>query len=140
MREIRQSIDLIKVVQQLKEDAIKLMNKNKPIFIHWTSDQDLTKRQKGAMYVWFDKCAKTLNDANQYYKYVHPIKGLIMECEWDKDLFKRHIYKPTLENLRGNLSTEDQSTLDPNVIAEAIARAFASIGVPLPMWPSIKHQ
>lgn len=102
-------------------------------------EKTLTHAQRGALHVWCDQVATVLNDNNLFYTWIYPITGVEIEVEWDKMKVKEHLYKPTQANLLGKLSTEDQSTVEPSVIVNAIHRAFAMHkGIYLPDWPSAR--
>lgn len=102
-------------------------------------EKTMTDKQRSSLHVWCEKVAICLNYNNLHYKYLHVITGVEIEKEWDKMLVKEYLYKPTLANLIGKGSTEKQNTVEPNVIAEAIIRAFAiHKGITLPSWPSMR--
>lgn len=102
-------------------------------------EKTMTDKQRGALHVWCEKVAICLNDNDLNYKYLHVITGVEIEKEWNKMLVKEYLYKPTLANLIGKGSTEKQNTVEPSVIAEAIARAFSiHKNITLPNWPSMR--
>lgn len=117
-----------------------------------TDDKGISDKQFNALHVWCDQVAKAINrcagergDADLYRMIVHPfakknestLSERIIRVPWDKDSVKQDLYKPTLKRYKGMLSTKDQSTAEPNVICEALNRAYMKChNLSLPMWPS----
>lgn len=108
-------------------------------FVVEVKDPKMTGKQRGSLHVWCDQVAKTLNENGHYHEKIHPFTKKTLEVEWSKESVKEDLYKPTLKAFHGKISTEDQNTIEPNIIAEALARAYAkTFGITLPFWPTKK--
>ena len=115
----------------------KWLSKQENMFVLNFEDKKMTDKQRGSLHVWCSQVATVLNEANMFFEWVHPITRVTIEKEWGMLSVKEHIYKPTLARLHDKASTEDQNTVEPSDISEAISRAFAMhSGIQLPSWPS----
>lgn len=103
------------------------------------SDNDYTKKQRGALHVWCKLMAEALNDAGfemQVTILSRSKEETIIEIPWDGPTFKKIWYKQTLVKMTGLKSTEDQKTVTPGEVYNVLARFFSeAYGVHVP-WPS----
>jgi hypothetical protein len=94
----------------------------------------MTAKQRGALHVWCQMMADTLNNAG-----LDMCKTLAHKAEipWTMTSLKEYVWKPTLKALSDKDSTEDQSTVDPSEVYLVLARHFGEkMGVTVPAWPS----
>lgn len=137
MIEIHSHTDIDPMLKQIDYHATQAINDHKSFYVEWGRDKSMTNKQRNSLHVWCDQVSKVLNDAGQYRKKIHPFTGVEVEVEWSKETVKEDLYKPTLKSFCDKASTEDQSTAEPSLIAEALARAYSlKLGVVLPFWPS----
>ena len=62
----------------------------------------------------------------------------VIRCEIPptEHMVKENIYKPMLEAMTGKQSTMDQSTTEPDAVAQFITRELSErLGITLPPWP-----
>lgn len=98
-----------------------------------------TKKQRGALHVWCDQVADSLNNSGMYFARRIKFNGDEVDIDWDLSLVKEHIYKPMLEAMTGKHSTEEQTTVEPSAVAGTILRHFAlKHGINLPSWPTLR--
>jgi hypothetical protein len=97
-----------------------------------------TKKQRGALHVWCEMCAKTLNEAGIYCERKAVFGDKMIEIPWTKMLFKESVYIPILNAMTGLESTEDQSTVNPSEVAMVISKQYAENGLVCPPWPSLR--
>lgn len=97
-----------------------------------------TSKQRGALHVWCEQCAKTLNDAGIYHVRKSVFGDRMIEIPWTKMLFKESVYTPILNAMTGKESTEDQTTVDPSDVANVISKQYAENGLICPPWPSYR--
>ena len=129
--------DIDKAFREIDLFASKELSLNKKVFVQYTTENRMTSKQRGALHVWCDLVAKCLNDSGLELEYTGPIKSLQISVPWSMYTVKDLLYKPVLKAMTEKTSTEEQSTIDPSSVAEAIHRAFAmSKGIALPDWPS----
>ena len=96
-------------------------------------EKPYTKRQRGALHLWCDMVADTLNDAGLDMRVV--LKPTVA-INWNRYTVKENIYKPLLLAMSGKDSTEEQSTIDPTVIVDYLTRHLGEkFGVVLPPFP-----
>ena len=95
-----------------------------------------SKKQRGALHVWCEQCAKTLNDHGIYYKTKAIFGNEDIEIPWDMELFKSRVYKRVLKAMTGKDSTEDQDSTNPSKVALVISKQYADNGFICPPWPS----
>lgn len=140
MFEVEKYTDIDKCFRWLDGELTNMLNKamtNITVTVSSDSAENrFSSSQRGAIHVWCDQVAKVLNDSGQTFDSLHPITGLKLSRPWDKMLVKEFLYKPTLKSFCDKSSTEDQSTVDPSLIVDALARAYAMhVGVTLPFFP-----
>ena len=106
----------------------------KPVTVCFQSPEShITQKQFNALHVWCSEVAEVLNDAGLDQRVV--LKPGVA-IDWDKDSVKEKLYKPLLEALTGKQSTTEQDTLEPNNVANHLARHLGEkFGVTLPEWP-----
>ena len=96
-----------------------------------------SKKQRGSLHVWLQMFADLLNDSGYVYATRIKFNGDTIKLSWTMKNVKYDIYKPSLVALTGKRSTEDQSSIDPSVVAVELTRYFGEKhGIPLPDWPS----
>lgn len=136
---IKQPYDIDKFFKEFDSYATDKIKDGDTVEVEATSGKSITERQFRALHVWCGMVAAILNENDIYLERKSVISGVIIESLWDKELVKRFIYKPTLEDLTEKLSTKDQDSIEPNLVVEAISRAFAiHKGIVLPDWPSYR--
>jgi len=94
--------------------------------------RDMTRPQKGAMYLWFDKMAEALNDGGFDMKVVLAHHA---EIPWSGASFKERVWKPALEAQLAKDSTEKQTTQDVLDVAQTLQRFFAEKFTIWVDWP-----
>lgn len=111
---------------------------NAPVGTHVTIEHNkkYSVKQRGALHVWCQMLADTLNDAGMYRIRVSPITKQGIEIPWTMYAVKEDIYKPVLEVQTGKKSTEDQSSVNPSDVCIVISKHFADTGLICPPWPS----
>lgn len=135
MIEINCYTDIDKVLKQMDHAATEALNHNKVLYVEWGTDRKMTDAQRGALHVWCDQYATTLNDAGFLRKRVK-LNGDLVEEDWNKITFKEDVYKVMLKALTMKTSTEKQSTIEPSDVANHINRHFSQTrGISVP-WPS----
>jgi hypothetical protein len=97
-----------------------------------------TSKQRGALHVWCEQCARTLNDAGIYRKRKAVFGDQEIEMPWCMESFKNDVYKYILEAMTGKKSTEDQTTVNPSDVANVISKQYAENGLICPPWPSYR--
>ena len=126
-------------LSEIDLEATKAIKDKKSLFVTYTVNKNMTRKQQSALHVWCELVARALNESNEFREVIHPITKKTLEWEWTKESVKEDLYKPTLRAYCGKDSTMDQDTVEPSLIAEALSRAYAKHrGIPLPMWPSRK--
>lgn len=123
----------------VKKEACLQFDKGKTLHIDWyyTDKTAITTAQNKALHLWFDQCAKVLNDNGHLCSWIHPISKTEIELPWTKELFKEFIYKRTLATFKEISSTQSQDTDTINDVTEAIAMAYSKYcRVVLPFFPS----
>lgn len=97
-----------------------------------------TPSQKGSMYIWLEDLAAILNDSGlDRVAIMEELAKHGIELPWDKISTKELLWKPVLKVMSGKTSTEDQSTVDPSAICDAITRKLGQkYGVTCPPWPT----
>jgi len=94
-----------------------------------------TEKQRGASHVWYKLCAEYLNDSGFHRKGTSKITGEPIAYPWTDTAFKA-FYKDVLFEYRNVLSTEDQSSKDPESVRRIVCEYFLERGGNLPQWPS----
>ncbi len=102
-----------------------------------SSDKDegnpYTPAQRKALHLWCEMVAETLNASGLDMRVV--LKPTVA-INWSKDAVKENLYKPILKAATAKESTEEQSTVEPDVIVDYIVRHLGDkFGVTLPAWP-----
>ena len=141
MKEISEFSHINGAVCELDLAATNAINSGAVLHYEFYTDKEkrISKAQKGAMYVWFDLVADTFNHADMYFATRVKFNGEQVNVEWDGDLVKKWLYKPALASMTGKASTEDQSTVEPSIVAQALQKHFAlNHGLNLPDWPSLR--
>lgn len=100
------------------------------------ADKAYTAKQRGALHVWCDQCAKTLNSYGIYRKRKGVFGDHDIEMLWNGTTFKEDVYKYVLQAMTGIESTEDQTTVTPSDVALVISKQYAENGLICPDWPS----
>ena len=138
MFEVNTYTDIDKCFKWLDGVLTDSLNKaRKEIIVEVKSESPMSSAQRGALHVWCDQVAKVLNEGGYTFDSLHPITKVELSRPWDKMLVKEFLYKPTLSNFCEKTSTEDQSSVEPSVIVNALAKAYAMhVGVTLPFFPS----
>ena len=99
-------------------------------------DRSMTQKQRGALHVWCDMMADTLNAAGHDMKVVLSRQA---EIPWTMASFKERIWKPTLDAQLCKESTEDQVTTDVQKVYQTLSRFFSThedLRIEVPAWPS----
>ena len=125
----------MKILSEVERQEILKLVDNAPI----GTDVELTPpgmtvKQRGALHVWCQMMAETLNEAG-----LDMVKTLSHRAEipWTMISFKEHVWKPALKAMTDKDSTEDQSTVEPSDVYQVLARHFSQkMGVTVPQWPS----
>ena len=94
-------------------------------------ESHMTGKQRSALHVWCRQVAAELAKAGLDMKSV-------IRCEIPptEHMVKENIYKPLLESMTGKTSTEEQSTIEPSMVADVITRELGQrLGITLPPWP-----
>jgi hypothetical protein len=99
-------------------------------------EKKYSAKQRGALHVWCQMIADTLNECGQYRVRVSPISKQGIEIPWSMQAVKEDIYKPVLMASSGKKSTEDQTSKTPSKVALIICKHFADAGIICPPWPS----
>lgn len=128
--------DIDRVFKALDVYATKSISHRKKVFVQYSTDESMSKKQRGALHVWCEMVAQVLNDNDLLHEYKSPVRGIDMQVDWTMYMIKDMIYKPVLAAMTGKMSTEEQTTVEPSSVAETIARSFAVKGVVLPEWPT----
>ena len=97
-----------------------------------------SKSQRGALHLWCEQCAKTLNDAGIYRKRKAVFGDQEIEMFWSMESFKEDVYKYILNVMTGLESTEDQTSINPSDVALVISKQYAENGLICPDWPSYR--
>lgn len=120
--------------------ATQAIKSGKTLIIEYhVEGKKYTKKQRGALHVWCEEVAKSLNNSGLYFAKRMKFNGDEVEIDWDLYLVKEHIYKPMLEAMTGKVSTEDQDTVEPSAVVAVIHRHFAlNHGINLPNWPNLR--
>lgn len=99
-------------------------------------DKNYTPKQRRALHLWCEMCAKTLNDAGIYRKRKAVFGDQYIEMFWTMMSFKEDVYKYILSAMIGLDSTEKQNTVNPSDVALVISKQYAENGLICPPWPS----
>lgn len=103
------------------------------------SNNDYSKKQRGALHIWCRDMATALNDAGYDMQKVLNRERPV-DIPWSLDRFKEFCYKPTLEAMTGKKSTEDQKSVTPSEVYDVLARHFSkTYGVHV-SWPCKEQQ
>ena len=96
-----------------------------------------TDKQRGSLHVGCAQLAKILNDQGiERLVVIEALEKHGIELEWDMYGIKQ-IYKVILKALSDKDSTEDQDTVEPSKVWNAMGKFFAiRLGVIIPPWPS----
>ena len=97
-----------------------------------------SKSQRGALHLWCDQCAKTLNDAGIYRQRKAVFGNQNIEMFWTLESFKEDVYNCVLNATTGLESTEDQTSINPSDVALVISKQYAENGLTCPAWPSLR--
>lgn len=97
-----------------------------------------TPSQRGALHLWCDMCATALNDAGIPCRFISVFGDKEIEIPWNMILFKERVYKVVLHAMTGKGSTEEQTTIEPDAVANIIARQYHENGLACPPWPSFR--
>lgn len=102
------------------------------------TENNYTGKQRGALHVWCDMCAKVLNEAGIYLNRKSVFGDHDIEILWTGILFKEHVYKHILNAMTGLDSTEDQKTVTPTDVSQVISKQYSENGLICPPWPSAR--
>lgn len=92
-----------------------------------------TLTQNGAMHLFFDWLAETLNDAGMDMRRTlrHDV-----EIPWTRDSVKEHLWRPIQQAMTDKRSTKDITTVEPTDIHAVLSRHLGQrLGVVCPEWP-----
>lgn len=106
--------------------------------IIFRNENSYTKKQRGALHIWCQQCADTLNNAGITFKRKSVFGDHDLEMPWTMFLFKDQVYKLVLAAMTGKDSTEKQNTVNPSHVALVISRQYAENGLICPPWPSLR--
>lgn len=121
---------LINTQTALLRDGVKYRVSVEPI------ENKRTNTQNNALHKWCELCAKALNDAGlSQYQFFEILKEHGLELDWDKESFKKEVFKRTQKAMKDQESTADAKTTDYQDIYNALCRFFGNHGVSLPPWP-----
>lgn len=101
------------------------------------SEKEYTAKQRNSLHLACELLAKQLNDSGYDMKTV--LKPEI-EIEWNKEMVKRYLYKPILEVMTAKTSTEDQDTIEPDLVWKTLNRHLASKFGVSQEWPDRHSQ
>ena len=95
-----------------------------------------TDAQRNALHLWFRQLATVLNDAGlDQRKYMESLKDGF-DIPWNEHSIKESLYKPIMEALTGHSSTEEQTTVEPDLIIRHIVKLLGErYGVVCPPLP-----
>ena len=116
--------------------AAELYRQHKYVSFKWSTGQQRSETQNDAMHLWFERVAKTLNDAGLEMVVSLPT-GKEWTIPWSKHTVKENIWKPVQEAITGKQSTTEPKRPEYNMVYEVIHSRFADHhGITLPLWPS----
>ena len=137
MKTIYKPEEINNLLIDIERDALRAFEKNLAFTVEWR-DNGITEKQFNSMHVWFEWCAKYLND-NKWYACA-AVTG--RRIPWTKERFKQDVYNVILKHWKEKRSTKDQNTSDPEHIRLALsghlASAYDDKTITLPEWPSLR--
>jgi len=128
--------ELMAATMPLWRELVPLLEKGDVGIALELVDKNYTPKQRGALHVWCEMCAKTLNDAGIYRKRKAVFGDQEIEMFWTMGSFKEDVYKYILSAMIGLDSTEKQNTVNPSDVALVISKQYAENGLTCPPWPS----
>jgi hypothetical protein len=116
--------------------AAELYRQHKYVTFKWSTGQQRSETQNDAMHLWFERVAKTLNDAGLEMVVSLPT-GKEWTIPWSKHKVKENIWRPVQEAITGKQSTTEPKRIEYSQVYEVIHSRFADHhGITLPLWPS----
>lgn len=102
--------------------------------LSWKVEGGMTATQRASIHVLFEIIARDLNDAGLDMKRV--LKQEV-DIPWSKTTVKEFLYRPLLTAMTTKVSTEEQTTVEPDQVYKVLCRHLADKhGFSCPPFPS----